>query len=467
MKHLRTKNYILLIATLVLSACGDSNAQNNLPNKEHDNTEPAVVESLIEEPAAEEHVAENLTDLFCEEPINVGLITDASGPLANHGAHIIRSFMLGMEYAAGVAGSAGDVFDFTFVQENTFNFQACEIQVFVRDDQSNPEKTATIAHELIDVHDVDILIGSVSSRATATLQDLAFENKVPLIVAPASANDITGKNFNEYTFRTSRNNYQDAINVCSYFVRHYDSFVQIAPDYEFGWRLASAFRDACSFEGAAFLGDDIFAPSDTTDFTPYIEQVLNSGAEAYIVTWAPGGFSSLTQVSIDLGVNEAMALGTTFIDNMLMPLWFDNAVGSTNGINYHYSAPDNSANDFLTEQDLARYGTAPDRFDADGMNAAIMVAKAIRATNGNVNSEALVAAMEGMTFEGPKGMIYIRPEDHVAIQDMYILKLVDLDAANAAYYEYVETTRPEPPCLLPPGLQDRCGDLLVGSLSGD
>jgi len=54
-----------------------------------------------------------------------------------------------------------------------------------------------------------------------------------------------------------------------------------------------------------------------------------------------------------------------------------------------------------------------------------------------------------------------------AIQDMYVLRLVDLTAANAAYYEYVDTSRPEPPCLLPEELKDRCGDLPYGSLSGE
>jgi branched-chain amino acid transport system substrate-binding protein len=220
-------------------------------------------------------------------------------------------------------------------------------------------------------------------------------------------------------------------------------------------------------QGAEFVADDIFAPADTTDFTSYMEQVLDSGAEAYIVTWAGSGFVPLVQAATDLGVNETMALGATFIDNVLMPLWYGNAVGSTNGILYHWSAPDNPANDFLVEQDLARYATAPDLFDADGMNAAIMVVEAIKATNGDVSGEALVSIMEGMTFEGPKGTIYVRPEDHVAIQDMYILTLVDLTAENADYYEYVETTRPEPPCLLPEEIKDRCGDLPYGSLSGE
>ncbi|MBU1662361.1 MAG: ABC transporter substrate-binding protein [Chloroflexi bacterium] len=475
MKKFRIFTFVLILA-FVLAACGP--AATEAPIEEPAATEaPVAIEAPTEEPVVEEPVAteapteepvvEEPAGLTCDEPIKIGLITDASGPLAIYGTHILRSFMLGMEYATGAAGSAGDVYDITAVQENTFMLEGCEIQVFVRDDQSNPENTATIARELIEVKGVDILVGTVFSGATATLQGIAVENGVPLIVAPAAANDITGINFNEYTFRTSRNNYQDAINECAYLTKQYKTFVQIAQDNAFGQGSATAFRDACTLGGGEFVADDIFAPADTTDFTPYMEQVMNSGAEAYIVTWAGGGFVPLMQAATDLGVSEQMSLGATFIDNVLMPIWYGNAIGSTSGILYHYSAPNNAFNDFLVEQDMTRYGIAPDLFDGDGMNAAIMAIEAIKATNGDVSGEALIAVMEGMTFEGPKGTVYIRPEDHVAIQDMYILTLVDLTAADAAFYEYVETTRPEPPCLLPEELIDRCGDLAYGSLSGE
>lgn len=452
---------LILVMAFVLSACGS-------PATEVPVEEPAATEAPVAtEVPAEEPVVEEPEGLICDEPIKIGLITDASGPLAIYGTHVLRSFMLGMEYATGAAGSVGDVFNFADAQENTFILEGCEIQIFVRDDQTNPENTATIARELIDIQEVDMLVGTVSSGATATLQGIALESGVPLIVAPAAANDITGVNFNEYTFRVSRNNYQDAINECAYLTKEFDTFVQIAQDNAFGKGSATAFRDACTLGGGEFVADDIFAPADTTDFTPYMEQVLNSGAEAYIVTWAGSGFVPLMQAATDQGVTEEMALGATFIDNVLMPIWYGNAVGSTSGILFHYSAPDNPANDFLLEQDLARYNIAPDLFDGDGMNLAIMAVESIKATNGDVSGEALIAVMEGMTFEGPKGTIYIRPEDHVAIQDMYILKLIDLTAADAAFYEYVETTRPEPPCLLPEELKDRCGDLSYGSLSGE
>jgi len=426
---------------------------------------PAATEApaMTEEPAATE---EPMAGLTCDEPVKVGLITDLSGALAIYGAHILPSFMLGMEYATGVAGSAGDVFDFTATQENTFMLENCEIQVFVRDDASTPDNTATVARELIDVEGVNILVGTVSSGATATLQGIAAESQIPLIVAPAAANDITGKDFNEYTFRTSRNNYQDAINECAYLTKQYTTFVQIAPDYAFGQGSATAFRDACVLDGGEFVADDVFAPLDTTDFTPYMDPILNSGAEALIVTWAGGGFVPLLQAATDQGVLDEMALGATFIDNTLMPLWYGNAIGSTNGILYHWSAPNNAANDFLKAENKARYGSLPDLFAGDGMNAAIMLVEGLKATNGDASADALLSAFEGMTFEGPKGEVYIRPEDHVAIQDMYILTLTNLDDPDAGFYDYVETTRPEPPCLLPEEMKDRCGDLPYGSLSG-
>jgi len=454
----------LLAIAMMLSACAP--AATPEPTEEPMVEQPTKAPEPTAVPPVEEPAPVEPTGLTCDAPIKVGLITDVSGALAIYGAHILPSFMLGMEYATGAAGSAGDKFDFAATQENTFTLDNCEIQVFVRDDASTPDNTATVARELIDVEGVNILVGTVSSGATATLQGIAAENKIPLIVAPAAANDITGVNFNEYTFRTSRNNYQDAMNECLYLTKQYKTFVQIAPDYAFGQGSAAAFRDACGLEGGEFVADDIFAPLDTTDFTTYMEQVLNSGAEAYIVTWAGGGFVPLMQAATDLGVNEEMSLGATFIDNVLMPLWYGNAVGSTNGILYHWSAPKNAANDFLVAEQKARYETMPDLFAADGMNAAIMLVEGLKATNGDAGGDALLGAFEGMSFEGPKGTVYIRPEDHVAIQDMYILKLVDLTAADANYYEYVETTRPEPPCLLPENLKDRCGDLPFGSLSG-
>ncbi len=462
MKVFRTLAFALVSMALMLAACAPASTPA-----------PTAAPVVTQAPAATQPPAaataastQAPTGLTCAQPIKIGLITDLSGPLAIYGAMIPRSFMLGMEYATGAAGSAGQVFDSKKAQENDFKLGNCTIQVFVRDDASNPDTTTTAANELIDVEKVNILVGTVSSAAAATLQGIALQNKIPLIVAPAAANEITGADFNEYTFRVSRNNYQDAMNECLALTKQYKTFVQIAPDYAFGHGSAQAFRDACTLDGGTFVADDIFAPLTTTDFTPYMDQIAKSSAQAFIVTWAGPGFVPLIQAAKDQGVIGKIALGTTFIDNKSMPAVYGNAIGTTAGILYQYAAPKNPINDFLVAQDKARYGTVPDLFDADGMNAALMAIAAIKKTNGDVSSDALVKAMEGLSFDGPKGKIEIRPEDHVAIQDMYVLKLVNLTDPNANFYTYMDTTRPAPPCLLPEALKSRCGTLPYGNLSG-
>jgi branched-chain amino acid transport system substrate-binding protein len=456
MKTIYRMTALLMILAIIIS-CGPTEAPpTEPPAPEPTTAEVAPTEAPEPEPT-EEEVAPEPEGLTCDEPIKIGLITDLTGGLAIYGTMIQRSFLLGMEYAAGAPGT----------DDNVFMIDNCEVQVLIRDDQGSAETTATLARELIEVDQADLLVGTVSSGSTATLQEIALENDVALIVAPAAANDITGINFNDHTFRTSRENYQDSINLCEYLATQYDTFVQIAPDYSFGYGGAQAFRDACTFFGGEFVADDIFAPLDTADFTPYMEQILDSGAEAWIVTWAGGGFVPMFQAAQELGVMDALGLGASFFDNLTMQAIFAPVIGQTSGILYCHQCPDNPINDWLVQETKARYSVPPDLFDADGMNAAIMAVEAIKATEGDTSAAALIATMEGMEFEGPKGTIYVRPEDHVAIQDMYIVKLLNLDDADFNFYEVIDTTRPEPPCLLPEDQQDRCGELPVGSLTGE
>jgi branched-chain amino acid transport system substrate-binding protein len=479
---------VLVIASLVLAACPSSTPEPTAAPVQQPTTppeptatpvpptatpapvatEPPAVEPTavpteepVEEPAA---AAGEPIALTCDDPIKIGLITDLTGGLALYGVMTNRSFQLGMEYASGAPGTAVDA------TTTSYNFGDCEVQVLVRDDKGSAELTATLARELIERDQVDLLVGTVSSGSTATLQEIAKESGVALIVAPAAANDITGVNFNEYTFRVSRTNYQDFINLCEYLTTQYDTFIQIAPDYSFGYGGAASARDACTKFGGEFVADDIFAPLDTADFTPYMEQISESGAEAWIVTWAGGGFIPMFQSAKEFGVLDDMGMGASFFDNRTMAAIFgpvaDKMQGQASGILYHYMAPDNPINDWLVEQVKARHGEPPDLFDADGMNAALLAVKALEKSGGDASGAAMIAAMEGIEFDGPKGKIFIRPEDHMAIQDMYILRLMDLAAPDFAMFEYVTTTRPEPPCLLPEALQDRCGDLPIGSLSG-
>lgn len=463
MRKTRNIATVLVAFALAVAACGGDAEETTTTAADATETTAATTTTAAETTDETTTTAEAMTDgVSCDEPVKVGVITDQTGSLAIYGAHILRSFPLGMEYATGAAGS-GDV-----ASGMTYMLDECEIEIIWGDDTSDAEASTTIAREMIEVEGVDIIVGSVSSGVTAGIQQLALDNNIIHIAAPAAANDLTGVGFNPNSFRTSRNNYQDAVALCSYLPTVYDTFAQIAPDYSFGWGGAAAYRDACTLNGGEFVIDDIFAPFETTDFTPYMEQILDSGAEAWIPTWAGGGFISIMQAAVDLGVVDEMTMGSSFVDNVALPAFFANAIGSTGSILYHYALPDNPINDWLVEKtNQLDPPVNPDLFDADGFNAALLIVEALKVTGGDAGVDALRDAMEGISFEGPKGLIEIRAEDHVAIQDMYVATLLSVDDANQQFFELIETVRPDVPCLLEGDYLSRCGDLPIGSLSGE
>ena len=58
-----------------------------------------------------------------------------------------------------------------------------------------------------------------------------------------------------------------------------------------------------------------------------------------------------------------------------------------------------------------------------GMAAGIAVVEALKKTGGDTATPKLIAAMEGMSFETPKGKMTFRKEDHQAMQSMYHFKV--------------------------------------------
>ena len=121
------------------------------------------------------------------------------------------------------------------------------------------------------------------------------------------------------------------------------------------------------------------------------------------------------------------------------------AVGMVGICKYAPILPDNSINTWLTEKHIERHGSAPDLFTGGGFAAGVALVEALKKTNGNPDAGALIPVLEGLTFEGPKGTYTFRPEDHQALQPMYIVEMVeDPDPDHAwAIPSLIRETAPE------------------------
>lgn len=372
------------------------------------------------------------------EPLKIGLLTDLSAVLQLYGVELQNGLMLGLEYAT----------------EGTMTVAGRPIEVIVRDYANDAELAATQARELIEVEGVEILVGAPSSGVTQGLIDIAAEYGVILLAGPAADPRITGEFFKPTTFRACRNSYQDAFDIASWAVENVGTrYIQLAPDYAFGYGSAAAFDYAFTLRGAEFVAPTIFAPTDTTEFTPYLQQVIDSGADGVIITWAGASAINLFQQATELGLGvdpTKPAIITGFNSNDIVKAFADESqIGNIGLIVYHYTAPKTEINDWLVQRHKEVYNDVPDLFTECGFATAQALVYGVEKAGGSTLPEDLIPALEGLTWEGPKGTYTMRPEDHQALMPMYVVRLANLDDPDQAYYELIAEVSAEdaaPPC---------------------
>jgi branched-chain amino acid transport system substrate-binding protein len=94
------------------------------------------------------------------------------------------------------------------------------------------------------------------------------------------------------------------------------------------------------------------------------------------------------------------------------------------------------------------------------MMAAIMLVEGLEATLGDTSADALIQVYEDdFEFDGPKGVVIIRPYDHVALQPLYFARLDNVDDPDLNFVELIKEFAPDesaPPCLLSEEYADRC-----------
>jgi branched-chain amino acid transport system substrate-binding protein len=405
-----------------------------------------------------------------EEPIRVGLLSDLSGWLSLYGVEQVNGFQLGLLYAAGI-----DPMEYDSIEEalEEVTVAGRSIEVIVADYGSespaaDADNAAAAARELIESEFVDIIFGTPNSGAAIQVQELVKPDNYDLIfmAGPAASPSITSSGFNVNTFRVCRSAAQDALALTSVADQFGTSYIQIAVDTDFGRGTAEAFQASLAERGIEAAGDVIYIPTDITDFTPYIQQIIDSGADFVNPILAGGPITLWNQQSEELGLLDSVTVltGTNSNDGIAAA---PPPAGGVAFIVYQYTLPETEINDWLTENHIAVFQDVPDLFTECGFATAQALYMALEATEGDPFPEAMIPALEGMMFEGPKGEYTIRASDHQALMPQYIVEFLgveevaisdDVSMMLPLYEMFAEISAEDaaPACALPEDLADRC-----------
>ena len=341
------------------------------------------------------------------QDIKIALIYGKTGPLEAYAKQTETGLRMGLEYAT----------------KGTMAIDGRKIVLITKDDQTKPDVAKTALAEAYEDDKVDIAIGTTSSAAALAMLPVAEERKKILIVEPAVADQITGEKWNRYIFRTGRNSSQDAISNAVAIGKQGVTVATLAQDYAFGRDGVAAFKAALSKTGATLAAEE-YAPMNTTDFTAPAQRLFDAlkdkpGRKIIWVIWA--GASPMTKLQDMNPGRYGIELSTG--GNILPAMAGYKTLPGMEGATYYYhDIPKNEVNTWLVAEHQKRFNAPPDFFTAGGFAAAMAAVTAVQKAK-STDTEKLIAAMEGMEFDTPKGKMVFRKEDHQALQSMYHFKI--------------------------------------------
>ena len=333
--------------------------------------------------------------------VTVGVITSESGALAGYGKQYLEGFKAGLDYAT----------------DGTNEVDGIAIDVVYKDDGGDPDKAVTAAKELIG-DGVNILAGTASSGVALALAEQAAQNKVLYISGPAAADALTG--INGYTFRSGRQSAQDVATAGTFLDDLVGKKVTVfAQNTAFGQGNEAAVKAILGAKGATV--EPVLVAEDVTEFTPFATQLLDTDPDLVFVAWAGATSGAMWQALLQQQVLDTIPVVTGLGDAATFGAYGE-ASEKIQFLNHYFpGANDHDVNATMIDLVTAAGGT-PDLFTPDGFNAALMIVHAIQEGKGDV--DAMIAALEGYSFEGPKGTTTVRASDHALIQEMYQAKLV-------------------------------------------
>ena len=349
------------------------------------------------------------------QDIKIAHVYDKTGALEAYAKQTQTGLLMGLEYAT----------------KGTMTVNGHKLVVIEMDSQGKPDVgKAQLAAAFAD-DKADIAVGPTSSGVALAMLPVAEEYKKILLVEPAVADSITGDKWNRYIFRTGRNSSQDAISNAVALDKKGTFIATLAQDYAFGKDFVKAFKGALK---NATLVHEEYLPAQTTDFTAGAQRVFDAlkdkkGRKIIFINWAGVG-NPFKIADLDpkrYGIE--IATGGNILPALAAYKPFPGLEGAAY---YYYEIPKNDINKWFVTEHQKRFNAPPDFFTAGGMSAGLAIVEALKKTGGVVATEKLIGAMEGMSFETPKGKMTFRKDDHQALQSMYHFKIkVDPNVAWA------------------------------------
>jgi amino acid/amide ABC transporter substrate-binding protein, HAAT family (TC 3.A.1.4.-) len=185
------------------------------------------------------------------------------------------------------------------------------VKYVVADSQAKPNIAVQAQSRFISENKVVVMIGSTSSAVAVAMNKLAQRDKVIYLAAISGSNDTTGKDCVRYGFRQCFYGQTAAAAIGPIIIKNFGKNKKAAyltPDYTYGHTVQKSVEEFLTKEGGWTTATNQVAPLGAPDYSSFLLNIANSGADALININFGHDLVLSTQQAKQFGILDKMKL---------------------------------------------------------------------------------------------------------------------------------------------------------------
>jgi urea transport system substrate-binding protein len=333
------------------------------------------------------------------DPIKIGAVLPFSGGVELYG----EQGRLGLEVAAAEINAAGGIL-------------GRPVQLVFRDDGTRANIAAEAARRIVEEDNVLAVIGPITSQGLDAVVPVLASRKTPLLYAT----NYEGGTCNRYMFALNTVPNQELTSLLPYLTRTFGSdYYLLGADRDWPHRMFDAAEPLIAQLGARVVAKE-YTRGTEKDFSPLIGRLVDSKAKILLFALKGDGMQLITDAS-ERGVFKSMTVGFLGFSEADLKFFGGKVDGVHAAVPFVAASPDPKARAFVARaRAMAAPGVAVSNY-VERHYAALFAVKAALEKAGKVDKEAMIDALEGLTFDTPAGPTTVG-KDHHSTLNMYLAR---------------------------------------------
>jgi branched-chain amino acid transport system substrate-binding protein len=392
--------------------------------------------------------------------VTIGAAVPLTGAYADAGADELKGWELAVEHI-----NEGNALMKKIAPKISKGLLGKTVKLVSADSGAKPNNAVQIEQTFINDQKIVLMTGSTSSAVAVALNHFAEREKVLYVTGISGSNDTTGKDCVRYGFRQNFYGETAANAIGPVLVKNFGKNRKAAfmtPDYTYGHTVTKSVNDYLTKNAGWTQVTDQVSPLGTQDFSQYLTNIANSGAEFLInVNWGRDAVLS-TQQAHQFGIIPKMTLvipyQIPFLAKEVGPEIMGGVLAATD---FWWTLEDKyPLAKMFVEAFYKKYNYRPEWGAENSYQSIAMWARMVSEAGTFYPPEVIKQYEKGETMPSTVGDVHFRPEDHQLVRPVVIVRgKHPKDMKNSEdYWEVLEVVPGEPLMQKPDAFGCHLGD---------